>query len=145
MKKKSTAKSNKQLTITSVPYKICMRFSSESQKRTFVRAHAPSLRRSIRTFGTLLLIMPPMPSSSFAILGGRASGFLTPRRLFLKGSYESASRPSKVNANTVCSSSSTFVRKYDTFESTSEVLPEVQLHNIYCTFEGILSRYLPSY
>jgi hypothetical protein len=101
VKKKSTAKSNKQLTITSVPYKICMRIFPESQKRTFVRAHAPSLRRSIRTFGTLLLIMPPMPSSSFAILGGRASGFLTPRRLFLKGSYESASRPSKVNANTV--------------------------------------------
>ena len=39
-------------------------------KRTFVRAHAPSLRGSIRNFVTMLYIMLPMPSQSFAILEG---------------------------------------------------------------------------
>jgi hypothetical protein len=49
-----------------------------------VQAHAPSLRRSTKNFVPMSSIMQLMPSTSFAILEGRQSGFLTP--LLLKKS-----------------------------------------------------------
>jgi hypothetical protein len=49
-----------------------------------VQAHAPSLRRSTKSFVPMSSIMQLMPSTSFAILEGRQSGFLTP--LLLKKS-----------------------------------------------------------
>ena len=55
-----------------------------AKKLTFVQAHAPSLRRSTKNFVPMSSIMQLMPSTSFAILEGRQSGFLTP--LLLKKS-----------------------------------------------------------
>jgi hypothetical protein len=51
-----------------------------------VQAHAPSLRRSTKNFVPMSSIMQLMPSTSFAILEGRQSGFLTPLALLLKKS-----------------------------------------------------------
>jgi hypothetical protein len=55
-----------------------MRIQFKSQKRTFVRAHAPSRRRSLNNFATMIFTMQLMPSKGFAILRGREDGFPTP-------------------------------------------------------------------
>ena len=47
----------------------------------------------------MLFSTQPMPSQSFAILGGRENGFRTPQRLILKrllGVGKPSSRPSKI-------------------------------------------------
>jgi hypothetical protein len=47
---------------------------------TFVRAHAPSPRRSIQNFATMLSVTHPMLDQSFASFRGLESGFPTPNK-----------------------------------------------------------------
>jgi hypothetical protein len=60
---------------------VCV-YGINRKKRTFVRAHAPSLRGLIWIFVTMVSITQSLPSQSFAILGGREDGFPTPKEPF---------------------------------------------------------------